>query len=77
MLTADSLNVVNILLAENAVELRHDGHGNFGSATAFAADNHVEAAGTAAALFTSLTPTSLDWTPAGGLRRQLLARVWW
>ncbi len=65
MLTTDSLNVVNLLLAENTTNYDPVGT-NFGQETVFAADNHVQAAGTAAALFTSLTPTSLDWTPAGG-----------
>ena len=64
MLTTDSLNVVNLLLAENTTNYDPVGT-NFGQETVFAADNHVQAAGTAAALFTSLTPTSLDWTPAG------------
>ena len=31
----------------------------------FAAANHVQDGGTAASLFTSLTPASLDWTPVG------------
>jgi hypothetical protein len=64
--TLDSLNVVNLLLAENAVNYDPDAGTNFGKAAAFAADNHVAAGGTAASLFTSLAPASLDWTPAGG-----------
>jgi hypothetical protein len=64
MLAADSLNVVNLLLAENAANYDPVGT-NFGQETVFAADNHVQAAGTAAALFTSLTAPGLDWTPAG------------
>ena len=63
MLTTDSLNVVNLLLAENAVNYDPVGT-NLGQETVFAADNHVAAAGTAAALFTSLTPPAFDWTPA-------------
>lgn len=63
--TLDSLNVSNLLLAENGTN--YDAVGtNFGQATAFAASNHVTAAGTAASLFASLTPASLDWTPAAG-----------
>ena len=63
---ADSLNVSNLLLAENALNYDDDAGTNFGKAAAFAASNHVTAAGTAASLFTSLTPASLDWTPAAG-----------
>ena len=63
LMAADSLNVVNILLAENGANYDEDGGSNFGTADAFTADNHVEDAGTAASLFTSLDPASLDWTP--------------
>lgn len=63
LLTADSLNVVNILFAENGANYDEDGGSNFGTADAFTADNHVEDAGAAASLFTSLNPASLDWTP--------------
>ncbi len=67
MLTVlDSLNVSNLLLAENAANYDEDGGDNFGLAAAFTGANHVEAPGTAASLFTSLTPESLDWTPAAG-----------
>ena len=66
LLTADSLNLSNILLAENGASYDEDGGSNFGMAAAFAASNHVEDAGTAASLITSLTPASLDWTPAVG-----------
>ncbi len=66
LLTADSLNLSNILLAENGANYDEDGGSNFGVAAAFAASNHVLDAGTAASLFTSLTPASLDWTPAAG-----------
>jgi hypothetical protein len=38
--------------------------GNFGLATAFAADNHRTAA-SVAAILTNTTATSLDWTPLG------------
>lgn len=63
--TLDSLNVVNLLLAENGTN--YDAAGtNFGQAAAFAGANHVAAGGTAASLFASLTPASLDWTPAAG-----------
>jgi len=63
--TLDSLNVANLLLAENGTN--YDAAGtNFGQAAAFAAANHVAAGGTAASLFASLTPASLDWTPAAG-----------
>jgi hypothetical protein len=65
MLSTDSLNVVNLLLAENATNYDPVGT-NFGQETVFATDNHVQAAGTAASLFTSLTAPGLDWTPAGG-----------
>jgi fibronectin type III domain protein len=65
-IASDSLNVVNLLLAENAANYDSDAGADFGKAATFAADNHVLAAGTAASLFTSLTPGSLDWTPAGG-----------
>jgi hypothetical protein len=57
--------VVNLLLAENATNYDPVGT-NFGQETVFATDNHVQAAGTAASLFTSLTAPGLDWTPAGG-----------
>ncbi len=64
--TLDSLNVVNLLLAENALNYDADAGTDFGKAAAFAAANHVAAGGTAASLFASLTPASLDWTPAAG-----------
>jgi hypothetical protein len=65
-LTADSLSVVNILFAENAANYDADDSGNFGLEATFAAANHVQDAGTAAALFTSLTAPELDWTPPAG-----------
>ena len=46
--TADSLNVVNILLAENGANYDADDSGNFGTGGSFAGENHVESAGTAA-----------------------------
>jgi hypothetical protein len=65
MMTTDSLNISNLLLAENAAN--YDAAGtNFGQATAFTTSNHVASAATAASLFTSLTPASLDWTPPAG-----------
>jgi len=63
--TADSLAVVNLLLAENADNYEPDGT-NFGQEATFAADNHVASADPAASLFTSLTAGSLDWTPPAG-----------
>ena len=66
MMTDDSLNISNLLLAENGTNYDEDGGDNFGIADAFTASNHVEEAGAAATLFTSLTPASLDWTPPGG-----------
>ena len=66
LMTADSLNLSNILLAENGANYDEDGGDNFGVEAAFAASNHVEDAGAAAALFTSLETASLDWTPPGG-----------
>jgi hypothetical protein len=65
LLAADSLNLANILLAENTANYDDDAGTNFGKPAAFAADNHVASAATAASLFTSLTPASLDWTPPG------------
>lgn len=64
--TLDSLNVVNILLAENAANYDDPAGTNFGKAAAFAGTNHVVSAATAASLFTSLTPATFDWTPAAG-----------
>ncbi len=66
LMTDDSLNISNLLLAENGANYDEDGGDNFGVAGAFAASNHVEDAGPAASLFTSLTPASLDWTPPAG-----------
>ena len=66
LMTSDSLQLANILLAENGINYDDDAGTNFGKAAAFAASNHVVSAGTAASLFTSLTTASLDWTPAAG-----------
>jgi hypothetical protein len=66
LMTSDSLNISNLLLAENALNYDDDAGTNFGKVAAFAASNHVVAPGTAASLFTSLTPASLDWTPPAG-----------
>jgi hypothetical protein len=63
LMTSDSLEVVNVLLAENASNYDADDSGDFGVIGAFTASNHVEDAGTAAELFTSLDAASLDWTP--------------
>jgi hypothetical protein len=73
--TADSLMVVNVLLAENGANYDEDGGEDFGTATSFAAANHVESAGTAADLITSLTTTSLDWTPLAGSEAETGAGV--
>jgi len=64
--TRDSLNIVNMLFAENAANYDADAGANFGKAAAFAAANHqAPAAATAASLFGNLTPgATLDWTPA-------------
>jgi hypothetical protein len=66
MMTTDSLNVSNLLLAENAINYDDDAGTNFGKAAAFAASNHVASGATAASLFTNLTAAALDWTPAAG-----------
>lgn len=66
MMTSDSLNVSNLLLAENVLNYDDDAGTNYGKAAAFEASNHVTAGGTAASLFASLAVASLDWTPAAG-----------
>jgi hypothetical protein len=63
ILTADSLNVTDIVFAANAADYDPIGT-NFGQATAFAADNHRTAA-SVAAIITSVTPTALNWIPLG------------
>jgi len=62
----DSLNIVNMLFAENAANYDADASANFGKAAVFTTENHVTSGATAASLFTSLTATALDWSPAGG-----------
>ena len=42
MMTADSLNLVNILLAQNTRNYDDDASGDFGVAAAFTTYNHVE-----------------------------------
>jgi hypothetical protein len=63
--TNDSLNIVNLLLAENGANYDDDAGSNFGQASKFTTSNHVEDAGTAASLITSLSTAGLDWTPTG------------
>jgi hypothetical protein len=65
-LSADSLRVSDLLLAENAANYDEPGSGNFGLESAFSSSNHVQDAGSASAIFTSLTPAALDWTPPTG-----------
>jgi hypothetical protein len=55
-----------MLFAENTANYDEDGGDNFGFESVFTAANHVQDAGTAAALFTSLTAPGLDWTPPAG-----------
>jgi hypothetical protein len=62
----DSLNIVNLLLAENGTNYDDDAGSNFGKAPVFAADNHVVTAATTASLFASLAAPNFDWTPAAG-----------
>jgi hypothetical protein len=64
ILTADSLNVLDMVFAENTAGDYDPTGTNFGQAAAFAADNHRTSA-TAAAVITALTPASLNWTPIG------------
>lgn len=64
--TNDSLNIVNLLLAENGANYDADAGANFGQQAVFAADNHVAAAGSAAGLFNSLVAPTFDWTPPPG-----------
>ena len=64
-ITNDDLNIVNILFAENGANYDDDAGSNFGKEAVFAADNHVQDAGTAASLFTSLATPALDWTAVG------------
>lgn len=64
--TADSLNVANMLFAENGSNFDPDASSNFGKAALFAGQNVVTPAVTAASLFQSLDPANLNWTPAPG-----------
>ncbi|HEU4564528.1 MAG TPA: fibronectin type III domain-containing protein [Gemmatimonadaceae bacterium] len=63
----DSLTVRNVILAENGSNFEAAGT-NFGAALNTPANQiqSLTGAGSAAALFASLTPASLDWTPAAG-----------
>ena len=64
----DSLNIVNVLLAQNGFNYDTTGAG-FGQAAVFAADNHKAYAANVAVdtlLGISLNPSALDWTPKGG-----------
>jgi hypothetical protein len=63
ILAADSLNLTDIVFAENT-RGNYDTTSNFGQSTNFTADNHRNAA-TAASIITNLTPASLDWKPTG------------
>jgi hypothetical protein len=63
ILTADSLNVVDLVTAANVAEYDPVGT-NFGQATAFAADNH-RAAASVAAILTNTAPGAFNWTPIG------------
>lgn len=60
----DSLNIRNVVLAENAFDYDSATGSGYGQSTVFAADNHLMAA-TAAGLVTSLNPAGLDWTSTG------------
>ena len=61
----DSVTIRNLLLVENGTNFDAVGGSNlFGQQANFPASNIVEATGTAASLFLSLTPPSLDWTPS-------------
>jgi len=68
ILDADELNLHNILFAENTGSSGNydpvGGTNLYGQETKFAADNHRTAT-TASSLFTSLSPTALNWTPQG------------
>jgi hypothetical protein len=65
ILAADSLNLTDIVFAENTLGNYDSATStNFGKATVFTADNHRNAT-TAASIITNLTPASLDWKPTG------------
>jgi hypothetical protein len=63
ILTADSLNLTDIVFAENTLG-NYDTTSNFGQSGNFTADAHRNAA-TTAGIITNLTPASLDWRPTG------------
>ncbi len=61
----DSVTIRNLLLVENGANFDAVGGSNiFGQQANFASNGMVEASGTAASLFVSLTPASFDWTPS-------------
>jgi hypothetical protein len=62
--TQDSLSIRGLVLAENRFNFDTTGAG-FGQEANFASNN-IRTAPAAAALFTSLTPASLDWRPTAG-----------
>ena len=71
LLTADSLSVVNMLLAENTANYDADGSGNFGLESVFAADNHVQSSRPGRlAVHQPHGRRALDWTPPAGSPRQ-------
>jgi hypothetical protein len=64
----DSLNIMNVLLAQNGFNYDTTGAG-FGQSAAFTTDNHLVFAASVAAdtlLGISLNPSGLDWTPKAG-----------
>ena len=64
ILLADSLNLTDMVFAENTLGNYDSTGSNFGQSTNFVADNHRSAA-TALSIITNLTPASLDWRPTG------------
>jgi hypothetical protein len=64
--TADSLSLSNILFAENTTNYDADDSGDFGVEGSFTDANHVASDASAAEILTSLTTSSLDWTPITG-----------
>jgi len=64
ILLADSLNLHDIVFAENTRGDYDSTGSNFGQAANFVADNHRTAT-TAASVLTSLATTALDWRPTG------------
>jgi hypothetical protein len=63
ILAADSLNLTDVVFAENT-RGNYDTTSNFGQSTNFTSDNHRTAT-TVASIITNLTPASLDWKPTG------------